>query len=68
MDPLLESVLRLIFKWEFVAFKFNLVELRAHRSSNSSMQNRKTNSSKGLRVRTRGLLEALKFTEHKEEL
>lgn len=68
MDPLLESVLRLIFKWEFVAFKFNLVEPRAHRSSNSSTQNRKTNSSKGLRVRTRGRPEALKFTERKEEL
>lgn len=68
MAPLLESVPRLIFKWEFVAFKFNLVGLRAHRSSNSSMQNRKTNSSKGLRVRTRGLPEALKFTERKEEL
>ena len=49
-----------------VASKFNPVELRSHRSSNSSAQNQKTNSSKGLKVRTKGLPEDLKFTQCKE--
>jgi len=55
------------FKQEFVASKFNPVELRSHRSSNSSAQNQKTNSSKGLQARTTGQPEDLRFTQAKEE-
>lgn len=43
------------------------MELGSHRSSNSSVQNQKTNSSKGVKVRTKGLPEDLKFTQCKEE-
>lgn len=47
--------------------KFNPVEVRSQSSSNSSAQNQKTNSSKGLKLRTKGPPEELKFTQCKEE-